>query len=141
MGRCGCERHATHLRWLSRRTCSDGPVGWLPRHTGPGGPNKRRDLREQSCGHLDHDDRPHIRRCEAVSEGHCALSPRAVSGPSLSVARVLEIRLALSLAFEVALAQAVEIVVALILSLALGVAVTVAYALVIPLADGLRPVA
>ena len=121
VGRCGCERAAAHIRWLTRRTGPGGPDNWLPRHTDPGRPDQRRDLREESCGRPGHDGCsgqrgcPHIRRCEAVPDLRSALSLRVVPGP------------ALAFAFAFAVAQALEIALAL--------------ALVLALADGLRPMA
>ena len=99
--------HAAHAQ---------GPANWLPRRTCPGSPDKRRDLLEESCGRPGHGDRPHIRRREAVPDRHSALSLRVVPGPTVAVARGVE----LALAF--ALAQALEIALALAIALAFALA-------------------
>ena len=132
MGCGGCKRPPAYLRWLPRCTGPVGPADWLPRHTCPGSPDKRRNLPKESCGRPGYGDRHHVRRCEAVSGLHSALSVRAIPGPTLSLAFAVEIALALGLAV------AVEIALALSLAVAVEIALAVAL-IVIPVADTLRP--
>ncbi len=129
----GCERHAAHLCRLPRRICSGCPANWLPpRHNCPDSPGKR----EESCARPGKGDCPHIRLCEAVSDHHSALGLRAAPGPTV-VARAVEIAVAVEIAFAVALTLAVAVAV----EIAFAVAFAVAFAFVIPVSDGLRPMA
>ena len=122
VGRGGCDRHTVHLRWLPRCTCQAGPANWLTHHTCPGNPAKRRDLLGESCGRPGHGDRPHIRRCQAVSGLHSAHSVRVVSDPTVALAGTLEFALALEFAFTLGLEFAIGLGFALEIAFVIHVA-------------------
>ena len=125
VGGGGCERHAAHPRWPRHRTC-------------PGGPDKRRDLLEASCGHRGHVDHPRVRCGQAFPDRYPALGLRVDSGPIGAVAR--DDDFARALAFYVVLAPAVEIARAIAFSLTLTLTLAFAYGvpLVIPVVGELK---
>jgi hypothetical protein len=134
LGGGGCERHATHLRWLPRRTCPDASAN-------------RRDLLEPSCGRPGLGERPRIRQGEAVPGRQPARDPRPIPGPTVAVAVVVilahtvahapGVALAVKLAQAVEIALALDVAVAFDVAFALAVAFDVAFARVIPVSDAL----
>ena len=113
MGFGGCERHAAHLRWLSRRSC-------------PGDSANRRDLLlEPPRGRPGLGGQPRIPQGEAVPGRQSVRDPRLVPGPTVVVAVVVILAHAVTLAPAVALVVKLAQVVALVVKLAQAVALVV----------------
>jgi hypothetical protein len=137
VGRGGRDRPAAHLRRPARRTCPDA-AGQPPRHTHPGGRDKRPDPLGESHDRRGHGDRSHIRRREAFSDPHAA-GLRAAPSPALADAHGIEIPLPVPFALIVEFADALRVAVGFSLPVALSVALPFPVALALPVAEVLRP--
>ncbi len=128
VGGGGCERHAAHLRWLPRRSC-------------PGDSANRQDLLEPSRGRPGLGGQSRIRQGKAVPGRQSACDPRPVSGPTVAVAVVVILALAVKLvpgvAVVVKLVPAVALAVELAQAVALAVELAQAVALAVELAQAI----